>query len=301
MFAEYRGNNTPALPEGYMASAIAGGSALRQGLTNIGEAIGRAREQRKIEAQKAGTLRKYLSLVDPDNKDTYTTAGLPDLEGALLAHNAQKAKEMEDLQKQAMMQAAAMRQQQLMELQRQEQQTEAFANQYRQGTAGPLARAMTPDEFLGLAIQNPYAEQVGSPLLRQAIEGGEQLNAEFIEDPETGMRFFSRGRTTLPSGVNPSRTTNNLPTVPGYTPAPTGRGGWSWLKDPTGLSSTDLLKSYQADLKYLDSSDAMLSLTPEDRAQRRKDIQQRIESLRAGKQTTATDPDTAEFKIIQLD
>jgi hypothetical protein len=35
--------------------------------------------------------------------------------------------------------------------------------------------------------------------------GGESLSPAFVEDPNTGARFVTRGKTMLPSGVNPER------------------------------------------------------------------------------------------------
>ena len=270
------------------------------GLNRLSDRIAQAGEQRKVEAQKAGTLRKYLSLVDPDNKDTYTTAGLPDLEGAMLAHSATRAREMDELRKQSAVQEMALRQQQLQQMQLAQQQTQAFANQYRQGTAGPMAQAMAPQDLMGLAIQNPYAAQSGSALMRSAMDGQETPIPEHITDELTGMRHVVFGNSILPSGQIPGMATTNLPNVPGYNPVPTGRGGVSWLKAQTGLSASELLKSYQADLKALEGMEG-LRLPADERAARRKEIQQRIDDLRAGKPADGGGgdaPDEVEYDLV---
>lgn len=171
--------------------------------------------------------------------------------------------------------------------------------------SAPIARAMaegrgpirpgptTLQDVMQAATANPTARSA-VPLIEQGMrqaqtEGAEDLSPNWLEDPTSGMRFLGRGRTTLPSGMNPDKAVGNLPEIPGFSAAPTGRGGFTWVKTPTpGLSPKDLLSSYQAELKALDEPGSWVGTTPEQRAAHRAELQSKVEALRSG--GSASDP-----------
>lgn len=79
-----------AAPEG--ATPNATGTVLRQAVANLmGPDYQQALDKQKADGQKASTLRKALSLYDDQNKDQYTSMGLADLEGAVMAMSLKRA------------------------------------------------------------------------------------------------------------------------------------------------------------------------------------------------------------------
>ena len=109
-------------------------------------------------------------------------------------------------------------------------------------------RELNPDEMLRLGMQT--GQLTPRDALHFAVDSQrdgnlDDMSATWIEDEKTGARFLGRGRTTLPSGTNPEKSSANLPTIPGYTGAPTGRGGYTWLKTPNG-------EAYQQKVSLMD-------------------------------------------------
>lgn len=127
-------------------------------------------------------------------------------------------------------------------------------------------------------------ENVARAVQLMGGQNGENLEPNWIEDPTSGMRFLGRGKTTLPSGMNPTVAAGNMPQVSGYTPAPTGRGGFTWLKTPTGEVDIDrnmkLLKMQQESILK------DYTLPPAQRSAKLAEIDDAIEQLRSGPATT---------------
>jgi hypothetical protein len=172
----------------------------------------------------------------------------------------------------------------------------------QQGATKPI----TP-QLIGQALGNVAPKMsplVGAAALRLFMPGknadGEDLTPQFIQDPKTGMRYLGRGKTTLPSGVDPAMATANMADVPGYTGAPTGRGGITYLKTGSTLSQDQLMKSYDADLKALDGLGALTDMTAEQRAAMRADIMARKDALRPGGKAAATGAVPSDADIAYL-
>jgi hypothetical protein len=69
-----------------MAGSAALGRGISSGLQNLGAGIQAAMEKKKQEASLATTLRKKLSIIQPERKDEFATMGLADLAGEDLGH-----------------------------------------------------------------------------------------------------------------------------------------------------------------------------------------------------------------------
>lgn len=63
---------------------------------------------------------------------------------------------------------------------------------------------------------------------------------EWLEDPETGARFFTKGRQVLPSGTNPNTPAPEVPE--GFVAVRTERGGWRVQPKPSAGQVTDKLR-----------------------------------------------------------
>lgn len=65
------------------------------------------------------------------------------------------------------------------------------------------------DMAVGEEVRTPSGALVigtgGSPHVIAPRESEDDLKNEFVEDEETGSRFFTRGKQTMPSGVNPKK------------------------------------------------------------------------------------------------
>jgi hypothetical protein len=69
-----------------MAGSAALGRGISSGLQSLGAGIQAAMEKKKQEASLATTLRKKLSIIQPERKDEFATMGLADLAGEDLGH-----------------------------------------------------------------------------------------------------------------------------------------------------------------------------------------------------------------------
>lgn len=90
------------------------------------------------------------------------------------------------------------------------------------------------DEQLGIQRQRLALDEMALQA-KTAGETEDAIEHEFIEDPETGSRFLGRGRTTLPSGVNPQKVkapdAQEVKDDEGnviFHALPTGKGGWTF-------------------------------------------------------------------------
>lgn len=134
------------------------GQGLALGIADAGRSIGgglaigndrreREKEKQKKEAQEAAALRKLMATTDPDHKDSYTTMGLPELQGA---HEAIAVKGFMERQK---------REQQDQEYQQQQRAAYpkfmAALNPQAPGGVGPDA-PLTPGRFLQAAQSSGY-------------------------------------------------------------------------------------------------------------------------------------------------
>lgn len=149
------------------------------------------------------------------------------------------------------------------------------------GAALPMDRA----RIMALAAQN---NQMLNPnldnLLKVVDEGGQSAQGMFNEDPVSGMRFYEKRNTVLPSGVNPEKAFSaheimgpngqslglGIPNRSGVTP---------W-KDKTKLTPAELIRSYETELKQLDNPLSWAETTPEQRADLRKQLRERIDATR---------------------
>jgi len=117
----------------------------------------------------------------------------------------------------------------------------------------------------------------------------------FSEDPVSGMRFYEKRNTVLPSGVNPDKAFGARQiTGPGGESLGFGlpsRSGVQPMRDQTQLTAaqreqanarrrSDLLKSYNEELKALSNPLNWDGTTAAQRAQHRQQIQQEIDALR---------------------
>lgn len=156
------------------------------------------------------------------------------------------------------------------------------------GAVAPAGRfgQPTPESILRAVAENPQAVNARGfsnvdNIVRAMQEGGqENLSPNWIEDPVSGMRFMGRGRTTLPSGMNPTVASKSVPEVPGYTAAPTGRGGYTWLKTPDGkVDINQNIKLLQLQQEMV-SKDYNLNL--DQRTAKLAEINDAIDALRHG-------------------
>lgn len=74
----------------------------------------------------------------------------------------------------------------------------------------PQARAITPRDFFQSLQSSGYNPGNETDSLLRSIEAGNERGGvlqpgSFTEDAVSGQRFYERGRTVLPSGVNPAR------------------------------------------------------------------------------------------------
>lgn len=208
------------------------------------------KQEQKERSQRFTKLAAAFDELGWMPKDEAMTRSLEDLEGMAQAKSLASELGSQEIQ----------RRKQLAEIaayEREVAQQNALSNAVRAAGSGvsrlpsPSAPGLLPD--LEVPVNQPmtrqsllaafqqYPDAVNAPAGRQLLveafreqESGLPVESAFTEDPVSGMRFFSRGNTTLPSGVNPAVSREVLPAVPGYTPAPTGRGGYTWLKTPSG-------------------------------------------------------------------
>ena len=117
---------------------------------------------------------------------------------------------------------------------------------------GSVAFDASPEEFerrtapvnfgsiMGAASRTGYRPAAGTldDLLRANAAGAAGADDSFIEDPQTGNRFLSSGKTRLPSGVNPAK--QNLEPIVQHDADgnvmgqlwPNGKGGYVVKKAP---------------------------------------------------------------------
>lgn len=204
-----------------MAGTIALGRGISGGLKSLGEGIARANEKKKQESQLATTLRKKLSILQPERKEEFNAMGLGDLAGEDIGHaekvlDARRAKQeqREDLM-------MALTQQKLAAA---KAAPAIFARLAESGQApGSLPFDIAPEEFDrrtapmdALSLMEAIAKS-GAPIdlreaggLMEALERMRQSSGtdgplSFDEDPVSGSRFARSGKSVLPSGVNPAK------------------------------------------------------------------------------------------------
>jgi hypothetical protein len=171
---------------------------------------------------------------------------------------------------------------------------------YNRNLTGP--ETLNASAAAGESPDDQYRRAMAQRYMMEG-QGQDDLSPNWLQDPKSGMRFLGRGRTTLPSGQDPAIAATNLPEVPGYTPAPTGRGGYTWLKTPSGAVDVD------ANIRILKmQQDAILKdygLPLDARTAKLAQIEQVMEELRrggsgsgSGATSTNAPAGAARFKIL---
>lgn len=220
--------------------ALAGG--ISGGIKSLTDSIEAALKARKTESDLATSLRKKLTILNPDRKDEFNAMGLPDLTGEDMAHaesvlGAKRKMEMDQFKQRS--EAFNVEMDQL------KQRSEAFNAQQQDysrnqmnvaGLNRDLGSLMTLDPQspeLGNFYENPEQYPNGRPsrtpglmeVFAAASRHGQALNPQldniltsltraqpqqgkalgFGEDPVSGQRFVTHGNSVLPSGRNPSK------------------------------------------------------------------------------------------------
>ncbi len=213
-------------------SILAGGAALGQGigrgLESLGQSIGKALEEKKRKGQLATSIRKTLSVAYPDRKDEFATMGLPDLQGALegeaMKRAEMRAKLTEDVQRAQLGEfLAKQNERQSMtdiagQLSQQGQAPEnvpaPFNNaEFSRRTAAPDLMSAIAKLGPGRGIEPRAAADLADSIARMRAAGAPDEEVNFVEDPETGERFATFGKSMASSGVNPTKA-RPKPTAP---------------------------------------------------------------------------------------
>jgi len=308
------GARQPALLPGQEAAAapttpfgMADNAGAMEG-PNEGTGEGGATEEMKAQAKVAKAMREMGQHGYGLPRERLDTMSLAELRG-LMRQEERKVMGQE----MALKQLAAQQAQQRIEQEAAIEQRIREGQRFNQGMAAKnfdldWRKQMTAE---GDAVMD-RVRQSGLDLLREqdtrsqmslrATQEQEILNnlkaggpGTFSEDPVSGMRFYEKRNTVLPSGVNPEKAFGARQiTGPGGESLGFGlpsRSGVQPMRDQTQLTAaqreqanarrrSDLLKSYNEELKALSNPLNWDGTTAAQRAQHRQQIQQEIDALR---------------------
>lgn len=202
---------------------MAGANALAEGIgragQSLGDSLGKAMEEKKRQGQLASSLRKTLSVAFPDRKDEFNTMGLPDLQGELEGQALASARQRQQQQQASL--AASLQAQ--AEERANAARFPAFAQaigemgQAPDDVPGPLnnaefdrrTRPVDLASVMAAAGRTGYRPNEGSldDLMRAAKASRPELadSLNFQEDPVTGERFATFGKSMASSGTNPDK------------------------------------------------------------------------------------------------
>jgi hypothetical protein len=226
-----------------------GGQYIYQGLSNFGEQIGAALEQRQQQGKYAKSLRQLLSVVDPDKAGIFETMDLPKLEGELQGRVLKRTIDRYKAEEAAQAQALAAHKYQL---EQQRTSDQAFGNAMRMFAKPPAEMAadvmpqglrpeITPGErFMG-AIGTPGLDEKGVSTLGTMFDRYEQGTTRYQPQawpiPGTGSSLVTFGKQSYP--------VPNAPDPNGQIPTRTLPGGQiamfngkSWVPVKTDTAST---------------------------------------------------------------
>lgn len=172
---------------------------LKQATANLGgPQMQQALEKQKDDANKATALRRALSIYDSENKDQYTTMGLPDLEGSMQSIALKRAL-LQQQQQEAQLQDYQDKRESSTALQRAVGEMGRLSTgetlDLGQGPINPPAVEPTNDRLLAALSRNPAAVNApgGLNVLQQALSRTDSTprvltlgDRQFLVNPRTG-------------------------------------------------------------------------------------------------------------------
>lgn len=295
-------------------SILAGGmeaaGAIGGGIHKLGDGITQALERQKQKSSLTTTLRKKLSILQPERKDEFNTMGLEDLTGEDLGHAERilRQRQEQEMEARAMRQALEQREMQRREAmeQREMQQREALPRLYKElsetgqapeSVPAPVSneefdrRTAPRDVMTALARSGAAVQPDDAARLQMAMDGGRGGRAggtPFFNPQDVNRALDIEGlpnKKRIIMGPNESSVVdvNMEPeavadpesgTLLGHN-VPNGRGGFRFMPAPiaSGLTPRDRLQALTRQYDTL-----MTMPTPENKAQAAR-IQQEIEKI----------------------